>query len=91
MDKFLLKVCNKDTKKIIKTFSIFIVNLEQVSVQQTNDGSYITPFVNRVSILESSCLLRDGFDLAMKNTSKFLCVLLEQQVKYSTKRSLHHY
>ena len=75
MDKFLLKVCNKDTKKIIKTFSIFIVNLEQVSVQQTNDGSYITLFLNRVSILESSCLLRDGFNLAMKNTSKFLCVL----------------
>ena len=32
-------------------------------------------FLNRVSILESSCLLRDGFNLAMKNASKFLHVL----------------
>ena len=40
-----------------------------------NNGSYVTPFLNRVSILESSCLLRDGFSLAMKNASKFLRVL----------------
>ena len=32
-------------------------------------------FLNRVSILESSCLLRDDFNLAMKNASKFLHVL----------------
>ena len=77
MDKFLLKVCNKDTKtkSLRHSLSIFIVNLGYVSVQRTNNGSYVTPFLNRVSILESSCLLRDGFSLAMKNASKFLRVL----------------
>ena len=40
-----------------------------------SNGSYVTPFLNRVSILVSSCLLRDGFNLAMKNASKFLRVL----------------
>ena len=77
MDKFLLKVCNKDTKtkSLRHSLSIFIVNVGYVSVQRTNNGSYVTPFLNRVSILESSCLLRDGFSLAMKNASKFLRVL----------------
>ena len=49
--------------------------LEQVFVQPTSNGSYVTPFQNRVSIFESSCLLRDDFNLAMKNASKFLGVL----------------
>ena len=40
-----------------------------------NNGCYVTPFLNRFSILESSCLLRDGFNLAMKNASKFVRVL----------------
>ena len=77
MEKFLLKVCIKDTKtkSLRYSLSIFIVNLEQVFVQRTNNGSYVTPFLNKVSILESSCLLRDGFNLAMKNVSKFLRVL----------------
>ena len=42
MDRFLLKVCNKDTKK--KSFrhfsSICIVNLEYV---WTSNDSYVTP------------------------------------------------
>ena len=37
-------------------------------------GSYITPFLNTVSILGSSCLLRDGFNLAMQNAPNFLRV-----------------
>ena len=65
MDKFLLKVCSKDTKRksLGHSLSIFI----SFFVQPASTGSYVTPFVNRVSILESSCLLRDGFNLAMKN------------------------
>ena len=55
--------------------SIFVVNVEQVSVQLASNGSYITPFLNKVSKLESSCFLRNGFNLAMKNVSKFLRVL----------------
>ena len=34
-----------------------------------------TLFLNRVNILEPFCLLRDGFNFAMENTSKFLRVL----------------
>ena len=40
-----------------------------------SNGSHVTSFLNRVSISESSFLLRDGFNLAIKNTSKFLRVL----------------
>ena len=67
MDKFLFKVCNKDTKrKLLRHFlSIFVVNLEQVSVHLMSNGSFATSSLNRVSKLESSCLLRNGFDLAM--------------------------
>ena len=72
MDEFLLKV---KTKSLRHSLSILIDNLELVSVQRTNNGSYVTPFLNRVSILESSCLLRDDFSLAMKNASKSLRVL----------------
>ena len=56
MDKFTLKVCNKDTKRksLKHSFNIFIVNLERISVQQMINGRYVTPFLNRVSILESS-------------------------------------
>ena len=46
-----------------------------MSVQQASNGSYVTPFLNGISILKTSCLLRDGFNLAMKNASKFLRVL----------------
>ena len=67
MDKFLLNIYNKDTKtkSLTHSLSIFIVNVEYVSVQRTNNDSYVTPFLNRVSISEFSCLLRDGFSLAM--------------------------
>ena len=76
MDKFLLKVGSKDTKRksLRHSLNIFI-NLEQVSVQPASNGSYVTPFLNKVSILESSCLLRDDFNFATKNASKFLHVL----------------
>ena len=49
MDKFLLKVCNKDTKikSLGHSISAFIANLEQVSVQRTSHDSYVTPFLNR--------------------------------------------
>ena len=69
MDKFLLNVCSKDTKRKSLGHSL------SISVQPASTGSYVTSFLNRVSILEFSCLLRDGFNLAMKNASKFLCVL----------------
>ena len=79
MDKFLLEVPNKDIKRksLKHSLSIFIVNFlfQQVSVQGKSNGSYVTAFLNRVSVLESSCLLRDGFNLAMKNASKFLRVV----------------
>ena len=76
MDKFLLKVCSKDTKRksLRHSLSIFI-NLEHVPVQPAGNDNYVTPFLKTVSILESSCLLRDGFNFAMKNVSKFLHVL----------------
>ena len=35
----------------------------------------VTLILNRIRILESSCLLRDGFNLALKNAFKFLRVL----------------
>ena len=72
MEKFLLKVCGKDAKRksLRHSLSIFINFLLTAS-----NGSYVAPFLNRVSILESSCLLRDGFNLAMKNASRFLRVL----------------
>ena len=97
MDKFLLKVCHKDTKtKPLRHFlSIFIVNLEWVSVQRTSNGSYVTPFLNRASILESFCLLRDGFNFAMKNVSneEVLRVLASFGAvsKNPTKKSAVHY
>ena len=77
MDRFLLKVCNKDTnrKSLRHSLSIFIANLEYISVQWTCNCSNVILFLNKVGILESSCLLSNGFNLAMKNASKFLCVL----------------
>ena len=77
MDKFLLKVCNKDIKRksLRHSISIFIVNLGQVSVQRTSNDSYVIPFLNRVTILEFSCLSRDYFNLEMKTAFKFLRVL----------------
>ena len=52
MDKFLLKVCNKDTKRKLlrNSRSIFIVNSEQVSVQPTRNDN-CTPFLNRGMVL----------------------------------------
>ena len=44
-------------------------------MQRTSNGSYVTPFLNRVSILESSRLLGDGLNFATQNASKFLRVL----------------
>ena len=35
----------------------------------------VTLILNRIRILEPSCLLRDGFNLALKNAFKFLRVL----------------
>ena len=82
MDRFLLKVFNKDTnrKSLRHSLSIFIANflfiflVIELSVQWTSNGSYVTLFLNRVGILESSSMLNDGFNLAIKNASKlFAC------------------
>ena len=77
MDKFLLKICNNDTKRkwLRHYIIVFIVNLEQISFQQTGHGTYVAPSLNRVSIVESSCLLRNGFNLTLKSSSMFLPTL----------------
>ena len=77
MNRFSLNVCNKDTaRKSLRHSSITcIVNLGKVSIQWTSNDSYVTPFINRVRISGSSCLLRGGFNLTIKNVSKFLGVL----------------
>ena len=51
MDRFLLKNCNKDTKR---------KSLGSCSV---HEQWHVTHFLNRVSILESFCLLKDSFNI----------------------------
>ena len=78
MDKFLLKICNKDTKTkwLRHSLSTFIVNLEWVSVQRTNNGSYATAFLNRVSILELLKGLIKNKNLCVLSEDKDSCVII---------------
>ena len=71
MDRFFLKVCNKDP--IRKYYSIYIANLKEVSVQQVSNGNYVTELYS-----EQSCspLLRDAFNWGIENASKVFFDLL---------------
>ena len=68
MYRFLLKPCNKDTKRksLRHSLRVGFINLG------TSNDSFVKTFLKLVSALKSSCLLRDGFHLAVNKASKLL-------------------